>query len=146
MWTPVVVGTVATIAALPAYWGLQAAFGIQGVALASVLALGFYTAALTFLWYRAPERRAGLGPVVETTARAVPLAVGGALAAWTVAWAIGIALGEGFAAATIAAVAGVAGFCVVAIGSAVGLYESLGRRAVRMDRTAEPEADATADR
>jgi putative peptidoglycan lipid II flippase len=146
MWTPVIVGTIATVAALPAYWGLQRAFGIEGVALASVLALGLYTAALAFLWYRTPERRGGFASVMETVARAVPLAVGGALAAWAVAWAVGSALGDGFAGATAGAVAGVAVFGAVAIGSAVGLYESLSRRTARLNRTEDPEAPANAER
>jgi peptidoglycan biosynthesis protein MviN/MurJ (putative lipid II flippase) len=52
MWAPVVVGTLATAAAVPIYWLLDDAMGVDGLALASSVAITLYTAALALVWYR----------------------------------------------------------------------------------------------
>ncbi len=84
MWTPVIVGTAATVAALPIYWGLFEALEVSGLALASTTALTLYTVALAAIWYH----RTGwdqLRPVATSALRALPLAVMGGVAAWSVA-------------------------------------------------------------
>ena len=52
MWAPVVVGTLATVAAIPIYWVLDNALGVDGLALASTVAITLYTAVLAVMWYR----------------------------------------------------------------------------------------------
>ncbi|MBG0774971.1 MAG: murein biosynthesis integral membrane protein MurJ [Desulfovibrionaceae bacterium] len=56
--TPAVVGTLATLACLPLYWGLVRWLGAMGVAVASSLSVGLYTLALSVVW----RRRHGGGP------------------------------------------------------------------------------------
>ena len=51
MWAPVVIGTLATAAAIPIYWGLYEAMGVDGLALASTLSILIYTAGLALVWY-----------------------------------------------------------------------------------------------
>jgi len=89
MWVPVVVGTLATAAAVPIYWGLQHAMGVDGLALASSLAITLYTAALAAVWYR----RTGwqhARPVAATSLRNLPLAAAAGLAGWAAAsWVMG---------------------------------------------------------
>lgn len=87
MWAPVVIGTVATAVAFPAYWVLQDRMGVDGLALASSLAITLYTIALGVEWYR----RTGwnhLIPVLATMAKALPHAAVGGLGAWMVADAL----------------------------------------------------------
>lgn len=84
MWTPVVVGTAATIVAIPLYALLQNEFGIRGVALASTLALALYAGVLASVWY-ARSDAIRLRLVLAETSRVIPLAVLGGFAAYTVA-------------------------------------------------------------
>ncbi len=87
MWAPVVIGTLSTIAALPIYWVLQHSMEVDGLALASTIAITIYTIALAVVWYR----RTGwehAAPVAITALRAAPVAAVGALAAWYIAQAI----------------------------------------------------------
>ena len=86
MWTPVVVGTAATIAAVPLYIVLQSTFGIRGVAVASTLALGIYTGILAAVWYGDGDGRGRFRRLIEGTGRAVPLASIGGFAAFGVAY------------------------------------------------------------
>jgi putative peptidoglycan lipid II flippase len=84
MWTPVIVGTLATAAAIPIYWGLHEAMGVEGLALASSIAITLYTTALAAIWYR----RTGwehARPVAVTSLRNLPLAAAAGLAAWAAA-------------------------------------------------------------
>ncbi len=113
MWTPVVVGTAATIAAIPAYWLLFEAMGIRGLALASTAAIAAYTAVLAVIWYG----RHGwhhLRPVAGSAGRALALAVLGGAAAWGVGELARQVLGPGSAlAAGGALLAGGAAFFAV---------------------------------
>jgi putative peptidoglycan lipid II flippase len=89
MWTPVVVGTLATGAAIPIYWSLERAMGVNGLALASSVSITLYTLALGVVWYRrtgwAPAR-----PVAVTSLRNLPLAAAAGAAAWGAArWVMG---------------------------------------------------------
>ena len=88
MWTPVIIGTGAAAVAIPLYIGLTDSFGIEGVALASVLALGSYTVVLALLWYNGAEGRARLRKVLGIAGRAIPPTVLGSAAAFLVAWAV----------------------------------------------------------
>lgn len=82
MWAPVVVGTMATAAAIPIYLVLDDRMGVDGLALASSVAITVYTLALAVVWYR----RTGVAearPVALTTGRVlVPTAVAAAAAWW----------------------------------------------------------------
>ena len=51
MWAPTVIGTLATLAAVPIYWGLYEAMGVDGLALASTLSILLYTVGLAVVWY-----------------------------------------------------------------------------------------------
>ncbi len=88
MWTPVIVGTAATVAAVPLYVILQDGFGIRGVALASTLALGIYTAILAAVWYGEGDGARRITALATELGRAVPLAAIGGLAAFGVSWGI----------------------------------------------------------
>jgi len=112
MWTPVVVGTLATAAAIPIYWALDDALGIDGLALASTVAITIYTAALAVLWYRRTGA-AGARPVARTGLRVVPLAVAGGLAAFALGGWIGDRLAPGLMSDAVAV--GAAGVVAVAI-------------------------------
>lgn len=94
MWSPVVIGTLSTAAAVPIYWVLQRVMEVDGLALASTIAITIYTIALAVVWYR----RTGwehAGPVATTALRATPAAAVGALAAWYLAETI-LDAGTGF--------------------------------------------------
>jgi len=87
MWAPVVIGTLSTAAAVPIYWALQHVMKVDGLALASTIAITIYTIALAVVWYR----RTGwehARPIATTALRATPVAAVGALAAWYIAKAI----------------------------------------------------------
>jgi putative peptidoglycan lipid II flippase len=129
MWTPVVVGTVATVVAIPVYFGLQRTSGLVGVALASVLALGLYTAVMVWRWYTIPEVDGSPASVVESAARAVPLVVIGGGAAFLGAWGIPAVAGAGFFAALVGTLVGSALFAGVALGLGGLLYDWLAGRA-----------------
>jgi putative peptidoglycan lipid II flippase len=116
MWAPVIIGTLATAAAVPIYWGLQQALGVDGLALASSISIVLYTAALAVVWYR----RTGWSqatPVAVTFGRNLPLAAVAGLAGWAVSEAILGWLGaSGFGAALTAGAAGGIVVLVVALG------------------------------
>lgn len=126
MWTPVIVGSIVTIIAVPAYFWLADQFGIRGVALASVLSLGAYTAMLCAIWYRPTDTRSGLRSVIETAGRSIPLAVPAGFAAYGVAWFITAGLeGSPWVAAAIAVVVGLVVYAAVALGTGSVLYDAL---------------------
>jgi putative peptidoglycan lipid II flippase len=117
MWTPVIVGTAASVLAVPLYFTLQREFGIEGVALASTLALGAYTATLTILWYREPDHSRRWRPVLDAAARAIPLAVLGGAAAYLVSAGFAAVLPDGFLSALLVLLVGTAAFAAVALGT-----------------------------
>jgi putative peptidoglycan lipid II flippase len=88
MWAPVVIGTLATVAAVPIYWGLQEAMGVNGLALASTLSILVYTIGLAVVWYG----RMGwewARPVAASAARGLPVAAAAGFAAWgAAAWVL----------------------------------------------------------
>ena len=109
MWTPVVIGTIATVGAVPLYFALQRTNGLRGVAVASTLALTAYTLALAVQWYRDLEP-GRIRRVLDPAARSVPLAVAGGAAATLVAAGVEGALGDGFVATVVAVGLAAAGF------------------------------------
>ena len=88
MWTPVIVGTVSTIVAIPLYAMFQSTFGIGGVAVASTLALGIYTGILAAIWYGDEGDNQRVRNVLYAAGRAVPPAVIGGFAAYGVTYGI----------------------------------------------------------
>lgn len=126
MWTPVIAGTAITILAVPLYFQMQSAFGIEGVAITSVLTLGVYTVVLMAIWYRPPDARKGLPAMLEGAGRAIPLAVPASFAAGATAWAISTGIqGSAFMAATLALIVGAAVYIAVVIGIGGLLYDML---------------------
>ena len=83
MWAPVVIGTAATAVAIPIYWGLQRAAGVDGLALASTIVITLYTVALAVVWYHRTGWEHAKG-VALTMVRNLPLAAVAGLAAWAV--------------------------------------------------------------
>jgi putative peptidoglycan lipid II flippase len=141
MWTPVVVGTAATIVALPLYAFLQNTFGIRGVALASTLALAVYVTVLAGIWYSAIDT-IRLRLLLADTSRVIPLAVIGGFAAYAVALGISRVVDIsklGSMSTTVISVAtvilGSAAFAGVGILLGGILYDWLTARANRMART-----------
>ncbi len=133
MWTPVVIGSAATAAAIPIYVLLQRTYGLEGVAVASVLSLGLYTVVLAVRWYGDDSNEGHAASVVEPALRSVPLTVIGGLTAWAAARVVGGALGAGWPAAfaQLLVAGGVfAGVCV-AIGGL--LHDRFGPAPVRSE-------------
>ncbi len=121
MWTPVIIGTFAFAAAIPIYWGLHEAMGVNGLALASSVSILLYTTALGAVWYHRtgwPFAR----PVAVTALRNLPVAAIAGVAAWGVSELIlGAFADPGFAPSLLGAGAG--GVVLLAL--------SLGPRPVR---------------
>ena len=122
MWAPVVVGTLATAAAVPVYWALNDALGVEGLALASSVAITLYTVALAVLWYR---RTGGehARPVFATSLRAASGAVVGGFAAFFIARWVAEGLDAGWP----------ADLAAVALGGAVAVALTLAPPWVRRD-------------
>jgi len=126
MWTPVIVGTVAAIVAIPIYSQLQDRLGIEGVAFSSVLTLGGYTAVLTYLWYREPDHQGRLGEVLTAAFRAIPLALAAAAAAIAVSWGLGEVLPDGFVGALLQVTVGALTFGAIVFLAGGLLYSVAG--------------------
>ncbi|MDP2622501.1 MAG: lipid II flippase MurJ, partial [Actinomycetota bacterium] len=123
MWAPVLIGTLATVAAVPMYWALNDALGVEGLALASSLAITLYTAGLAIVWYRRTSPKE-LRPVARTLAGNLPLAAAAGAAAWFISeWVLDTLGVTGF----------IDNLLAVAGGGAVLLAIALGPRPVRRD-------------
>jgi len=116
MWAPVLVGTLATAAAVPIYWGLYESMGVDGLALASTLSILLYTSALAILWYgRTGWEHAR--PIALSAARALPVAMAAGLASWgTAEWVLSRFAVEGFGPSMLAVAIG--GAVLVAVAAA----------------------------
>jgi putative peptidoglycan lipid II flippase len=99
MWTPVLVGTAATVLAVPIYIILKELLEIRGIALASTVSIAGYTVALAVIWIDRTGTHvlAGLG---QTVGRALVPAVFAGVAAWLLAHAVQD-LAAGFAGAVL---------------------------------------------
>lgn len=84
MWAPVVIGTLATAAAIPIYVVLRSAMGVEGLALASTISITLYTVALAVVWYRRTGPDEGV-KLLGAFGRNLPFAAAGGLAAWGIA-------------------------------------------------------------
>ena len=135
MWTPVIVGTATTAFALPLYWILQRSFGLRGVAVASVLALGSYTIVLAAIWYRRPEHAGRLGRVLDSAGRSVVPAIMGGFGAFAISWKTLDVLGDGFLAALIALVLGIVTFVGVALTTTTTMWAVFQRRVDLQNQT-----------
>jgi putative peptidoglycan lipid II flippase len=87
MWAPVIIGTIATALAIPMYWVLQDRMGVDGLALASSIAITAYTLALAVEWYRRTGWNHGR-PVLVTVVGSLPVGAAATAAAWFAADAI----------------------------------------------------------
>jgi peptidoglycan biosynthesis protein MviN/MurJ (putative lipid II flippase) len=77
MWLPVLVGTVATVVAIPLSLVMFDAAGVEGLAIASTLVMWLYTIALALIWgHRRSDR---WRPLATTVVRSLPLALVAAL-------------------------------------------------------------------
>ena len=142
MWTPVLVGTAVTVGAIPLYFVLTDTFGIEGVALASVLALGTYTVILASLWYSGAAGRARLRGVLGTAGRAIPPTVVWAAAAFVVSWGVtSVMPGPTTAVNLFAVVVGTAMFAAIAFALGSLLYDLLTAAANRRPSPTETDRD-----
>lgn len=123
MWAPVTIGTAATVAAVPVYWYLNDAMGVDGLALASSLSITLYTIGLGVVWYRRTATTE-LWPVVKTFAGNLPVAALAGGAAWLAAEWMLDTFGMGGFLGNLAAL-GVGGMVLLAI--------ALGPKPVRRD-------------
>jgi len=132
MWTPVIVGTITTLIAVPVYLVFADEFGIRGVALASVLSLLAYTTALALLWYGGSDGRARLRQVLATAGRAIPPTVLGAAAAFLIGWAVMTNLpGQTTVVSVVAILLGTAAFAGIAFSLGSFLFDILTAAAKR---------------
>ncbi len=126
MWTPVVIGTIASIAAVPLFFAMQSRFGLEGVATASTLALGLYTIALAAVWYRRRQEGGNAIAVVDAAARAIAVVVPASFAAFVYSWALQTLLGEAWWVALLAVIGGTGAFAGVGFGIGAALYGRFG--------------------
>lgn len=83
MWTPVIIGTVFTVIAIPIWLGLYDWLGIEGFALASTVVMTGYALGLAVAWGR-DSGWAAARDLVPSFARGLAAAVIAGLAAWPV--------------------------------------------------------------
>ncbi|MBA2338322.1 MAG: murein biosynthesis integral membrane protein MurJ [Acidimicrobiia bacterium] len=131
MWTPVVIGTVASLVAVPVYVAMQSRFGRNGVAAASTLVLALYTVALAAAWYRRLADAGRVTAMLAAPARSVPLIAAGSLAAFGVAWVVARGLGDGWWAGVVAVTAGTVSFAAVGLVAGGLLHDRFGRGRLR---------------
>jgi putative peptidoglycan lipid II flippase len=147
MWTPVTVGSIVTLAAIPMYFALESAFGIRGVAMASVLSLSAYTVALAAIWYRPRDTRNGMRWMLNSTARSIPMFVPAAVSSGLVSWFIIAGLGEPLWVAALFALAlGGIIYGAVAVWIGGSLYDLLWTRADQRPNRNRRGADRVSDR
>ena len=87
MWTPVIVGTAATVLAVPAYIIFKELMGIQGIALASTISIAVYTIVLGAIWIDRTGSHV-LAGFAQTLVRALVPALVACGAAWLVSYAV----------------------------------------------------------
>lgn len=127
MWTPVVIGTVASVVAVPLYLALQGRYGLDGVAGASSLILTLYTLVLGVAWYRRVGDGGRAGTMLAGPARSVPLIAAGSAAAYAMGLLVARGLGHGWWAGVIAVLVGAAAFATVGLALGGLLHDRFGR-------------------
>ena len=84
MWTPVVIGTTVTLAAIPLTLFAADQWGLPGIASASTVVIWLYTLVLTGAWVKSTNRLVGQG-LLESMLRSLPAAAAAAVAGlWVV--------------------------------------------------------------
>lgn len=83
--TPMIVGTIVLALSLPIYWGLDAAFGVYGLALSTSVSITLNVTAIMAV-YRWRAGELPLRPLIASSGRALAGVVPSALAAWSVGW------------------------------------------------------------
>ena len=91
MWTPVLIGTIFALLAIPTWLGLHALFGIEGFALASSLTISAYAIGMTVAWGR-DSGWSWVKQLAPSIGRGTVAAVVAGLAGWPV---VGALFGEG---------------------------------------------------
>lgn len=117
MWTPVVIGTIGTLVAVPVWLGFYSLMGVQGLALASTVIMTAYALAMLAAWGFdsgwEPVRR-----ILPSLGRGLIAAAVGAGVAWPLVNALfgdgGLSVAGGLAAAAVGGLTALAGFLVVA--------------------------------
>jgi putative peptidoglycan lipid II flippase len=104
MWVPVVVGTGATVLAIPIYIILKELMDVRGIALASTVSIAAYTIVLGVIWLDRTGTHV-LAGVARTAGRALVPAIIAGGAAWFTAYALQDVAG-GFAGALLQVLAG----------------------------------------
>ncbi|MDQ3783271.1 MAG: hypothetical protein M3349_10120, partial [Actinomycetota bacterium] len=125
MWTPVVIGTVASAVAVPVYLAMQSRFGRNGVAAASTLVLALYTVALGAAWYRRLADAGRVTAMLAAPGRSIPMIGAGSLAAYGVAWLVSRGFGDGWWAGVVAVTAGTGTFAAVALAAGGLLHDRM---------------------
>ncbi len=126
MWTPVVIGTVASVVAVPLFIVMQDRWGLLGVAGASSVILTLYTVALGVAWYRRVGEPGRVGPMLAGPLRSLPLVIAGSIAAYAVSWLVAATIGDGWWAGLVVVLAGTAAFAAVAFAGGGVLHDRLG--------------------
>lgn len=85
MWLPVVIGTGATVLAVPLYWVSATRLGASGVAIASVTIMALYTTAISLWWHHTTET---MPAVTETVFRVLAATLPATAAGWLVVRAL----------------------------------------------------------
>lgn len=117
MWTPVIIGTVFTVIAIPVWLGLHSALGVEGFALASVLVVSGYALAMLLAWGYDSGWKA-VRALVPSLARGAAAATAAVLVSRPLVGAIlegsELTVGSGLLAAGVGGVTVLAAFLVVA--------------------------------
>jgi putative peptidoglycan lipid II flippase len=117
MWTPVLIGTIGSLLAVPVWLGLHGAMGVNGFALASTLTISVYALALLVAWGLDSGWDA-VRKLVPSLARGLLAAAIGALAGRPLVNVIlgdsDVTVGRALGAGATGAVTALAGFLVVA--------------------------------
>ena len=126
MWTPVVIGTIASVVAVPLFIAMEGRWGLLGVAGASSTILTLYTVALGIAWYRRVGEPGRVGPMLAGPVRSLPLVIAGSLAAYAVSRLVASTIGDGWWAGLAVVLAGTAVFAGVALATGGLLHDRMG--------------------
>ncbi len=131
MWTPVLIGTVATVAAVPAWLGLYRIRGVSGFALASTLVMTGYALAMLVAWGTDVGRHHVLRLVPSLARGGVAAVMAGIAGSQAAAWVTpdaGFGLARGVAAVATGVVVTLGVFVGIAVISGAPEWRLLVRR------------------